>query len=58
MLTIVVEVDAAREDAQGIKERIAMDLERYGDVRVVRIESDEKQPVYRQETIGGQRKWT
>lgn len=58
MLTIVVEVNAAREDAQGIKERIAMDLERYGDVRVVRIESDGKRPVYRQETIGGQRRWT
>lgn len=58
MLTIVVEVNAAREDAQGIKERITMDLERYGDVRVVRIESDKKRPVYRQETIGGQRRWT
>lgn len=58
MLTIVVEVDVAREDAQGLKERIAMDLERYGDVRVVRIESDRKRPEYRQETIGGQRKWT
>lgn len=53
MLTIVVEVNAAREDAQGIKERIAMDLERYGDVRVVRIESDGKKPVYRQMRIGG-----
>ena len=30
--------DAA--DAQGIKERIAMDIERYGDVKVVSIVSD------------------
>ena len=27
-------------DAQGIKERIAMDIERYGDVKVVSIVSD------------------
>lgn len=27
-------------DAQGIKERIAMDIERYGDCKVVKVESD------------------
>lgn len=30
----------AAADAQGIKERIAMDLERYGDCKVVSIVSD------------------
>lgn len=30
-------------DAQGIKERIAMDIERYGDVKVVSITSDSGQ---------------
>lgn len=30
-------------DAQGIKERIAMDLERYGDCKVVSIVSDRGQ---------------
>ena len=32
--------DAPAADAQGIKERIAMDIERYGDVKVVSIVSD------------------
>lgn len=51
MLTITVEVDAPAEDAQGIKERIAMDLERYGDVRVVNVKSSGYRP--RQMEIGG-----
>lgn len=50
MLTIVCEVKASGKDAQGIKERIATDLERYGDVRVVRITSDEKP--FKQLSIG------
>ena len=32
--------DAPAADAQGIKERIAMDIERYGDVKVVSIAND------------------
>lgn len=32
--------DAPAADAQGIKERIAMDIERYGDCKVVSIVSD------------------
>lgn len=51
MLTITVEVNAPAEYAQGVKERIAMDLERYGDVRVVSIRSDGFRP--RQMKIGG-----
>lgn len=55
MLTITVEVDAPAEYAQGMKERIAMDLERYGDVRVVSIKTSGEKP--RQMKIGGQ-EWT
>lgn len=51
MLTITVEVNAPAEYAQGVKERIAMDLERYGDVRVVSIRSDGFRP--QQMEIGG-----
>lgn len=40
MLTITIEVDRPSGQAIGIKEAIAMDLERYGDVRVVRIEEE------------------
>lgn len=45
MLRITLEVDAPADAAQGIKEKIAMDFERYGDVRVVKVEET------------GQRKW-
>ena len=40
MLTITIKANVPAADAQGIKERIAMDLERYGDVKVVSITSD------------------
>lgn len=40
MLTITIEANVPAADAQGIKERIAMDLERYGDFKVVSIVSD------------------
>lgn len=51
MLTITVEVNAPAHMAQGMKERIAMDLERYGDVRVVSVK--ETKPEYRQEVLRG-----
>lgn len=38
MLKIVLEVDAPTMDAQGAKEAIAADLEKYGDVRVVQVQ--------------------
>ena len=38
MLRITVDVDAPAGQAIGIKEQIAMDLEKYGDTRVVRVE--------------------
>ena len=40
MLTITIKANVPDADAQGIKERIAMDIERYGDCKVVSIESD------------------
>lgn len=45
MLRITLEVDTTAEAAQGAKEQIAMELEKYGDVRVVKVEET------------GQRKW-
>lgn len=45
MLRLTIEVDALADTAQGVKEQIAMDLEKFGDVRVVKIEET------------GQRKW-
>ena len=38
MLRIVVEITGETEDAQGVKEKLATDLERFGDVRVVSVE--------------------
>lgn len=38
MIRIIVEIRGAVDDAQGIKEKLAMDLERYGDVRVVEVQ--------------------
>ena len=40
MLTITIKANVPAADAQGLKERIAMDLEQYGDVKVVKIVSD------------------
>lgn len=37
MLTITIRVDAPAGQAIGIKEAIAQDLEKYGDVRVVSV---------------------
>lgn len=37
MLRIVIEVDGHACDADGVKESLAMELERYGDTRVVDV---------------------
>ena len=37
MLTVVIEVNAPGWAAQGVKEHLAMLLERYGDTRVVEV---------------------
>lgn len=42
MLTITIKANVPAADAQGIKERIAMDIERYGDCKVVSITSGQK----------------
>ena len=49
MLTITIKVNAPPGMAMGIKEDLAMYLERYGDAKVISI--DEKNPV--QTTFGG-----
>ena len=38
MLRVTIMVDAPGWQAQGVKESLAMDLERYGDCRVVSVE--------------------
>ncbi len=43
MLTITIKANVPAADVQGIKERIAMDIERYGDCKVVNITSDRGQ---------------
>ena len=40
MLTIVIKVDAPGWTAQGVKEHLAMCLERFGDVRVVEVREE------------------
>lgn len=50
MLVITIQVDAPQGSEQGLKERIAMDLEKYGRVQVTSIE--EEAPVYRQMEFG------
>ena len=39
MLRIVIDVRGETLDAQGVKEVLAMDLEKHGDVRVVSVEA-------------------
>lgn len=46
MLTITIQINATPGQTIGIKEDLAMYLERFGDARVVSIE--ERQPQYRQ----------
>ena len=48
-MIITIKVDAPLHMAQGIKEAIAMQLEKYGDTRVLEIRADEK--TYKQEVI-------
>ena len=43
MLTITIKVNAPSGQAIGIKEHLAMVLEEFGDVRVVKIEDDTAQ---------------
>lgn len=37
MLKIVIEISSEVDDPQGVKERLAADLEKFGDVRVVSV---------------------
>ena len=51
-MRIVLEVDAPAGHAIGVKEALAMDVEKYGDVRVVSVEAREPE----QMQIGGARR--
>lgn len=50
MLRIVIEIFGENMDAQGIKEKLAMDFERYGDVRIAEVREIEE---HRQLTMEG-----
>ena len=51
-LRVTMEVRAATgADAQGLKEKIAMDFERYGDVRVIKVERIGGAEQYEQQRI-------
>ena len=41
MLTITIRVDAAEDQAQAVKESLAMYLEKFGDTRVISITAKE-----------------
>lgn len=53
MLIITVQVNAPARQAGGIKEELAMHLERWGDARVISVEQ-KTQPEMEQMTMGGQ----
>ena len=55
MLVITVHVNRPAGQAIGIKEQIAQDLEKYGDVRVVSIEEIVQKPQWEQMTFAGER---
>lgn len=44
MLMITIKANVPAAAAQGIRERIAMDLERYGDCKVIKVVSDRRAP--------------
>ena len=48
-MIIVLQVNAPLHMAQGIKETLAMQLEKYGDTKVLEIRAEEK--TYKQEEI-------
>lgn len=51
-LRVTMEIRAAvGADTQGLKEKIAMDFERYGDVRVVKVERVGEARQYEQQRI-------
>lgn len=53
MLTITIQVNAPPDAAQGVKEALAMWLERYGDARVVSVTEDEPEQMRMEGMISG-----
>lgn len=45
MLTIVIQVAAPDGAAQGVKETLAMELERYGDTKVISIKEQPSEQI-------------
>lgn len=52
MLTVIIQVNAPSWQADGIKEDLAMYLERFGDARVIAVQT-QRQPQVEQMTIRG-----
>lgn len=50
MLTITIKANVPAADPQGIKEKVAMDFEKYGGVHVVKVERVDE---YQQMTMEG-----
>lgn len=53
MLTVVVRVNAPPDAAQGVKESLAMWLERYGDARVVSVTGEMPEQMRMEGMISG-----
>ena len=53
MLKLVIEVDVPGWAVQGVKEHLAMCLERFGDVRVVDVQNTDAQPLECQMEMDG-----
>lgn len=54
-MIIVLKVDAPLGTAIGVKEAIAVDLEKYGDVRVVAVFDEKVEQVTLEEIVRGER---
>lgn len=49
MLRIVIEITGGDDDPLGVKEKLAMDLEKYGGVRVVEVKLVEAEQIRMEE---------
>ena len=54
MLTITIQVDIPSHFAQGVKEHLAMVLEPFGDVRVIKVEGGNERGTKTNDFSGGQ----
>lgn len=54
-MIVIVQINAPAWMGQGIKEDLAMHLEKFGDARVLEVREDNPQQAPRQMKIGGNR---